>query len=162
MAADEVDAVVVGVGAAGGVLIRKLTEAGWHVVGLDAGPHWDPQKDFLSDERSMSKLFWRDRRVSTGDDPLELAGNVTGKGVGGSTTHYSMYALRLHQSDFEIATRDGVKLSRDEVDGFGLPILVVSFSYADNPRAPASSGRRGRGCAGRGPGRSRRPGLLST
>jgi choline dehydrogenase-like flavoprotein len=122
MAADDVDAVIVGVGAAGGVLIRKLRDAGWRVVGLDAGPHWDPQTDFLSDERSMTKLFWRDRRVSTGDDPLELAGNVTGKGVGGSTTHYSMYALRLHRSDFEIRSRDGVgsdwPLSYDDLESY--------------------------------------------
>jgi choline dehydrogenase-like flavoprotein len=105
---DEVDAVVVGVGAAGAVLVRKLADAGWRVVGLDAGPHWNPQSDFLSDERAMHKLFWRDRRVTGGEDPIELAGNVTGKGVGGSTTHYSMYALRLHRSDFETRTREGV------------------------------------------------------
>ena len=122
MAADEVDAVVVGVGAAGAVLLRKLTDAGWRVVGLEAGPHWDPQTDFLSDEQAMTKLFWRDRRVSTGDDPIELAGNVTGKGVGGSTTHYSMYALRLHRSDFEIAKRDGIgsnwPLSYDDLEPY--------------------------------------------
>jgi choline dehydrogenase-like flavoprotein len=122
MAHDEVHAVVVGVGAAGGVLVRKLADAGWRVVGLDAGPHWDPQSDFLSDESAMTKLFWRDRRVSTGDDPVELAGNVTGKGVGGSTVHYSMYALRLHRSDFETATRDGVgsdwPLSYDDLEPY--------------------------------------------
>lgn len=108
MSPDEVDAVVVGVGAAGGVLVRKLADAGWRVVGLEAGPHWDPHTDFLSDERAMHKLFWRDRRVTVGEDPIELAGNVTGKGVGGSTVHYAMYALRLHRSDFQTFTRDGV------------------------------------------------------
>lgn len=105
---DEVDAVIVGVGAAGGVLLKKLAAAGWSVVGLDAGPHWDPHRDFLSDEQAMHKLYWRDRRVTAGQDPIELAGNVTGRGVGGSTVHYSMYALRMHRSDFEIRTRDGV------------------------------------------------------
>jgi choline dehydrogenase-like flavoprotein len=122
MAHDEVDAVVVGVGAAGGVLIRKLADAGWRVLGLDVGPHWDPQSDFRSDESAMTKLFWRDRCVSTGDDPIELAGNVTGKGIGGSTTHYSIYALRLHRSDFETATRDGVEsdwpLSYDDLEPY--------------------------------------------
>jgi choline dehydrogenase-like flavoprotein len=119
---DEVDAVVVGVGAAGAILVRKLADAGWRVVGLDAGPHWNPQTDFLSDERAMHKLFWRDRRVTGGDDPIELAGNVTGKGVGGSTVHYSMYALRLHRSDFETRTRDGVgsdwPLSYDDLEPY--------------------------------------------
>ncbi len=70
----------------------------------------------------MHKLFWRDRRVTGGADPIELAGNVTGKGVGGSTTHYSMYALRLHRSDFEVRTRDGVAadwpLSYDDLEPY--------------------------------------------
>jgi choline dehydrogenase-like flavoprotein len=105
---DEVDAVVVGVGAAGGVLVKKLAQAGWRVVGLDAGPHWNPREDFVSDERTMHKLYWRDRRITGGDHPIELAGNVTGRGVGGSTVHYSMYALRMHRSDFQVRTRDGV------------------------------------------------------
>jgi choline dehydrogenase-like flavoprotein len=63
MAHHNVDAVVVGVGAAGAVRVRKLADAGWRVVGLDAGPHWDPQSDFLCDEHSMTKLFWRDPRL---------------------------------------------------------------------------------------------------
>ncbi|MBA3778106.1 MAG: gluconate 2-dehydrogenase subunit 3 family protein [Chloroflexi bacterium] len=42
-----VDAVVVGVGAAGGVLVKELAEAGWSVVGLEAGPFWDSQRDFV-------------------------------------------------------------------------------------------------------------------
>ncbi|MDP9311449.1 MAG: hypothetical protein M3R24_11295 [Chloroflexota bacterium] len=104
----EVDVCVIGVGAAGGVLVKKLAEAGWSVVGLEAGPHWNSQTDFISDERTMHKLYWRDRRITTGSNPIELGSNVTGKGVGGSTVHYSMYALRMHRSDFEVRTRDGV------------------------------------------------------
>ena len=105
---EPVDVCVVGVGAAGGVLVKELAEAGWSVVGLDAGPHWNSQEDFVSDERTMQKLYWRDRRITTGSDPIELAGNVTGKGVGGSTVHYSMYALRMHPSDFRVRSLDGV------------------------------------------------------
>jgi choline dehydrogenase-like flavoprotein len=119
---EDVDAVVVGVGAAGGVLVKKLAEAGWSVVGLEAGPHWDPHRDFVSDERTMHKLYWRDRRVTGGEDPIELAGNVTGRGVGGSTVHYSMYALRMHRSDFEVRSRDGVAsnwpLSYDDLEPY--------------------------------------------
>jgi choline dehydrogenase-like flavoprotein len=104
----EVDACVVGIGAAGGVLVKELAEAGWSVVGLEAGPHWDSQADFVSDERTMHKLYWRDRRITAGEHPIELAGNVTGKGVGGSTVHYAMYALRMHRSDFAVRSLDGV------------------------------------------------------
>ncbi len=35
---DEVDAVVVGCGAGGGVLTQRLARAGWKVVAFDAGP----------------------------------------------------------------------------------------------------------------------------
>ena len=105
---DPVDAVVVGVGAAGGVLLRELAHAGWRVVGLEAGPHWSSQRDFVSDELTMRKLAWRERRITTGPDPVELAENVTGRGVGGSTVHYSMYALRMHRSDFTVRSTDGL------------------------------------------------------
>jgi choline dehydrogenase-like flavoprotein len=105
---DRVDAVVVGVGAAGGVLLRELAHAGWRVVGLEAGPHWSSRRDFVSDELTMRKLAWRERRITAGTDPIALGGNVTGRGVGGSTVHYSMYALRMHRSDFTVHSTDGV------------------------------------------------------
>lgn len=47
---DEVDLVVVGCGAGGGVLIQRLARAGWKVVELDAGSFWDPDADWASDE----------------------------------------------------------------------------------------------------------------
>src|SRR5206468_950251 len=40
--------------------------------------------------------------------PIELGANVTGKGVGGSTTHFAMVALRMHESDFMVRSLDGV------------------------------------------------------
>lgn len=47
----EVDLVVVGAGAGGSVLTQRLARAGWSVVTLDAGPFWDPDADWVSDER---------------------------------------------------------------------------------------------------------------
>ena len=41
----EVDVCIVGVGAAGGVLAYELSRAGLEVVGIDAGPFWNPQSD---------------------------------------------------------------------------------------------------------------------
>jgi choline dehydrogenase-like flavoprotein len=103
-----VDILIVGAGAAGGVLAKKLAEAGFRVVVLEAGPHWVPERDFVSDELGAQKLYWTDPRVTAGRDPIELGANVTGKGVGGSTVHYSMVALRMHASDFRVRTLDGV------------------------------------------------------
>ncbi len=105
---DDPDICVIGTGAAGGVLTKKLAEAGFKVVALEAGPHWVPARDFVSDEKAASQLYWTDRRITGGDDPIELAGNVTGRGVGGSTVHYTMVALRMHEEDFYTRTLDGV------------------------------------------------------
>jgi choline dehydrogenase-like flavoprotein len=97
---EEVDFCIVGAGAGGGVLGAKLAEAGFSVVILDAGPHRNPVKDFVSDEMASRQLFWTDERVTGGDDPVELGSNNSGRGVGGSTVHYSMVAMRAHREDF--------------------------------------------------------------
>ena len=39
---DEVDMVIVGCGAGGGVLAQRLARLGWRVVVLERGPFWDP------------------------------------------------------------------------------------------------------------------------
>src|SRR5919106_109483 len=108
---EEVDFCIVGAGAGGGVLGAKLAEAGFSVVILDAGPHWDPTKDFVSDEIASRKLFWTDERITGGEDPVELGANNSGRGVGGSTVHYSMIAMRAHPEDFLRRTFHG------EIDG---------------------------------------------
>lgn len=107
LAREEVDFCIVGAGAGGGVLGAKLTEAGFSVVILDAGPHWNPVKDFVSDELASRKLFWTDERITGGDDPVELGSNNSGRGVGGSTVHYSMVAMRAHPEDFRRRTLEG-------------------------------------------------------
>ncbi|HEX8845292.1 MAG TPA: GMC family oxidoreductase [Pyrinomonadaceae bacterium] len=104
---EEVDFCIVGAGAGGGVLGAKLAEAGFSVVILDAGPHWSPVKDFVSDEMASRKLFWTDERITGGEDPVELGSNNSGRGVGGSTVHYSMVAMRAHTEDFRRRTLDG-------------------------------------------------------
>ena len=99
---------IVGLGAAGGVLFGKLSEAGFDVVGLEAGPFWNSDSDFVSDEREMEKTKWNDPRISLGENPLDIGGGTSGKGVGGGTVHYTMMSLRLHPSDFKTRTIDGV------------------------------------------------------
>src|SRR5687767_459137 len=110
---DEVDFCIVGAGAGGGVLGAKLAEAGFSVVILDAGPHWNPVKDFVSDEISSRALFWTDERITGGDNPVELGSNNSGRGVGGSTVHYSMVAMRAHPEDFRRRSLDGEQPAAD-------------------------------------------------
>ncbi len=105
---DEVDLVVVGCGAGGSVLMQRLARAGWRVVGFDAGPFWDPDDDWVSDEAGSHDLYWTDPRVTAGENPVVLGSNNSGRGVGGSMVHFAGYAPRLHPSDFSTYSNDGV------------------------------------------------------
>jgi len=105
---EEVDYCIVGVGSAGGVLLQRLAKAGFQVVGLEAGPFWDTELDWVSDEKGSHNLYWNDLRITGGTDPLALGENNSGKGVGGGSVHWAAFAPRFHPSDFRVYTQDGV------------------------------------------------------
>ena len=105
---DELDLVIVGCGAGGATLLQRLARAGWRVAALEAGPFWEPELDWVSDEAGSHHLYWTDPRVIDGDDPVPLGSNNSGRGVGGSMVHYAGYTPRFHPSDFHTATADGV------------------------------------------------------
>jgi choline dehydrogenase-like flavoprotein len=105
---ETVDYCVVGVGSAGGVLVQRLTRAGFRVVALEAGPFWDTEKDWVSDEKGSHELYWNDLRITGGTHPLALGPNNCGKGVGGGSVHWAAFAPRFHPSDFRVYTEDGV------------------------------------------------------
>ncbi len=119
---DVVDYVIVGVGSAGGVLLQRLSRAGFSVVGLEAGPFWDTERDWVSDEEGSHQLYWNDLRITGGDHPLALGSNNSGKGVGGGSVHWAAFTPRFHPSDFEVYTRDGVgadwPISYDEIEPY--------------------------------------------
>ncbi len=99
---DTVDAVVIGTGAGGAPLLSRLAKAGLKVVALEAGEQWDAAKDFATDEKDQSKLFWTDERLSAGADPVHFGANNSGIGVGGSTLHYTAYVPRPQPDDFRL------------------------------------------------------------
>ncbi len=105
---DEVDLVIVGCGAGGSTMLQRLARAGWQVVGMDAGPFWDPDADWVSDEAGSHHLYWTEPRVISGADPVPLGSNNSGRGVGGSMVHYAGYTPRFHPSDFATYSQDGV------------------------------------------------------
>ncbi len=105
---EAVDYCIVGVGAAGGVLSQRLAKSGFKVVGLEAGPFWDTERDWVSDEKGSHELYWNDLRITGGKDPLSLGENNSGKGVGGGSVHWAAFAPRFHPSDFRVYTQDGV------------------------------------------------------
>ena len=105
---DEVDLCIVGAGAGGSVLAQRLARHGWRIVILEAGPFWHPDEDWVSDEAGSHDLYWTQKRIIGGADPIELGKNNSGRGVGGSMVHYAGYTPRFHPSDFETKRRDGV------------------------------------------------------
>lgn len=105
---DDADVCIVGAGAAGGVLAYELSKSGVKVVIIEAGPFWNPQTDFASDELTMTHLGWQETRIVSGSNPLQMGHNNSGRGVGGGTTHFTGVFLRLHESDFRTKTVDGV------------------------------------------------------
>lgn len=105
---EEVDYVIVGVGAGGGVLTQRLARAGFRVIGFDAGPFWDTERDWVSDEKGSRKLYWTEKRITGGEHPLAFGANNSGQGIGGSTVHWASFTPRLHPSDFRTYSTDGV------------------------------------------------------
>jgi choline dehydrogenase-like flavoprotein len=111
MALPKVDVCIVGLGAGGATVAMRLAEAGFSVVGLEAGPHWDPARDFVNDKELMDRKFHWDMPVTFDGDPSEAIVNVTGHtawGVGGGTNHYEAATPRFHASDFKTYSTDGV------------------------------------------------------
>ncbi len=145
---DEVDLAVVGCGAGGAVLTQRLARAGWRVVAFDAGPFWDPDADFVSDELGSQHLYWTEPRVISGDDPVPLGSNNSGRGVGGGTIHFAGYTPRFHPSDFETNSRDGVgqdwPISYQDLKPYyeqieeELPVAGQAWPWGDPHRYPHS------------------------
>ncbi len=105
---DTVDLVIIGCGAGGSTLLQRMARAGAKVVAFDAGPFWNPETDWVSDEAGSHGLYWTEPREIGGEDPVPLGSNNSGRGVGGSMIHYAGYTPRFHPSDFRTRTNDGV------------------------------------------------------
>ena len=105
---EEVDFVIVGSGAAGGVLAKELSTNGFHVVVLEQGPYLR-EKDFTHDE---SKIFAQHLltnhpetqpvtfRKSSADVAKKMPSVLYGNCVGGSSVHFTANYWRLHEIDF--------------------------------------------------------------
>ncbi|MDH3588952.1 MAG: GMC family oxidoreductase, partial [Gammaproteobacteria bacterium] len=109
----EVDFVIVGSGAAGGVLARELSRSGFDIVVLEQGPY-RKAGDFTHDELSvffMNEMMGgidgehpQSFRASETED-ASVAGGLPpalyARTVGGSSVHYSGNFWRFHPVDFK-------------------------------------------------------------
>jgi len=106
-----VDFVVVGSGAAGGVMARELSQAGFTVVVLEQGPRFT-SADFEHDELKYSFLngitnspeispqTFRDDPGHTAQRPRMGNSVVYARMVGGSSNHFTANYWRFHEIDF--------------------------------------------------------------
>ena len=104
---EAVDFAIIGTGAGGGTLAARLAELGFSVIAFDAGPYFRPLDDFASDETEQNKLYWLDRRITAGKDPIQMGGKNSGKAVGGSMVHFAMVSLRFRPEWFKSRTALG-------------------------------------------------------
>jgi choline dehydrogenase-like flavoprotein len=108
---DTVDFVIVGSGAAGGVIARELSRARLSVVVLEQGPRLAPA-DFEHDELKYwfmggiscdplhnPQTFRRDAS-QTAERPLVRTPLFYARGVGGTTLHYTANYWRFREIDF--------------------------------------------------------------
>jgi len=105
---DEVDFVIVGSGASGGVLAKELSTNGFRVVVLEQGPYLR-EADFTHDETKVfaQRMLTNNPKVQpvtfrkTPADKAVLQPSVMyGRCVGGSSVHFTANFWRLHEIDF--------------------------------------------------------------
>ena len=110
---DEVDVVVVGLGAAGGVAVLSLTRAGLNVVGLEAGTWMNPGTDYKADEihNNVRALVTTGNKVagevptvrrSIAETAVQQARHPMMNAVGGTSIHYHAQSWRLNPWDFKV------------------------------------------------------------
>ena len=98
----DVDAVVVGTGAGGGVALRELARAGLDAVALEEGA-WSTSPDFDQREDHMLPLLFQDMGGrSTEDMAIRV---LQGRGVGGSTVHNTNLCKRTPDAILELWAR---------------------------------------------------------
>jgi choline dehydrogenase-like flavoprotein len=112
---DLVDFVIVGSGAAGGILAKELSTAGFTVVVLEQGPRLT-EADFDHDEFGVFSQYHNTNSLltqpqtfrATAHEEAKKALPLTyGRLVGGSNAHFTANFWRLHPSDFNEASRLG-------------------------------------------------------
>src|SRR5579862_1929850 len=126
----QVDFVIIGSGAAGGVMAKELSSAGFEVVVLEQGPRLET-KDFKYDEfliRDTSPLV-NDHSLQpntfrkTDAERAQLAETISyGRCVGGGTVHYTGTQWRFHEIDFVERSRWGA------IEGTGFADWPITYA----------------------------------
>src|SRR5438132_6052373 len=134
MATEKTDVVIIGVGAAGGVLAAELGKAGMKVIGLERGPRlttqdFNPhdklryfQRQDLRPNIKTQPITWRPNGNARANPiPVQNYGNQ----AGGGTVHYGAVSWRLHEDDFRARSQT--------IERYGASAIPADSSLADWP-----------------------------
>src|ERR1700730_13467428 len=134
MATEKTDVVIVGVGAAGGILAAELGKAGMKVIGIERGPRlttqdFNPhdelryfQRQDLRPNIKRQPITWRPNRDARATPvPVQNYGNQ----AGGGTVHYGAVSWRMHEDDFRARSHS--------VERYGVAAIPADSSLADWP-----------------------------
>ena len=134
MATEKTDVVIVGVGAAGGILAAELGKAGMKVIGLERGPRlttadFNPhdelryfQRQDLRPNVKRQPVTWRPN-ANARATPMPVLNY--GNQAGGGTVHYGAVSWRLHEDDFRARSQT--------IERYGASAIPEDSSLADWP-----------------------------
>ncbi|HKM90459.1 MAG TPA: GMC family oxidoreductase [Candidatus Acidoferrales bacterium] len=121
---EEVDFVIVGSGAAGGVLARELSLAGFRVVVLEQGPYRHQeefkhnefktifQNELIIDWKRQPTTFRKTEQEKANVQPALMYGRL----VGGGSVHFTANFWRFHEIDFIERSKRGPVTGADLAD----------------------------------------------
>ncbi len=128
-----VDFAIVGSGAAGGVLARELSQAGFSVVVFEQGPrltladfehdelkHWFNAG--MTNDAVKNPQMFRDDRSKRGERNLVRPTLTYARTVGGSSVHYTANYWRFREVDFDECSRLG------PISGTGFADWPISYA----------------------------------
>jgi len=127
---DEVDFVIVGSGAAGGVLAKELSSNGFRVVVLEQGPYLkeaefshNEVEVFVQHQLTNNPKLQPTTFRKTPQDKAQVQPSVMyGRCVGGSSVHFTANFWRLHEIDFVEHSKVG------DIPGAALADWPITYS----------------------------------
>jgi gluconate 2-dehydrogenase alpha chain len=114
MATEKTEVVIVGVGAAGGIIAAELAKAGMKVIGLERGPRLKTadfegldelryfERQDLRPNIKREPVTWRPN-ANAHAAPMPVLNN--GNQAGGGTVHYGTLSWRMHEDDFRVRSK---------------------------------------------------------
>ena len=134
MATEKTDVVIVGVGAAGGIIAAELGKAGMKVIGLERGPRlktadFQPMTSCATSSARIcgptsktEPVTWRPN-ANARANPLPSLNN--GNQAGGGTVHYGALSWRMHEDDFRARCKT--------IERYGASAIPEDSSLTDWP-----------------------------